>query len=351
VTKLDALRDPNPAYSAVWRLTLDWWSSWLDPAWAPHPFDGNRGPVGVHSWARLANFKSNHRKVLLADDGHGGLTGILGSANPHDASSPHSNTALKLSGAVLEPLIASELAIARFSGWTGSLVRGGSAALPMARAGTRSRDPPPSIVEVGESRVVAARVITEGAIRDAILWRLESAARGDRVDIAMFHLANRDIVEALLDASGRGISVRLILDPNKDAFGREKSGVPNRQTAGELVSRSEGAIKVRWYRTHGEQFHTKLLVIRGTDRLWLTAGSADLTRRDIGDYNLEANVEIEASLQTGLASQVVEYFETLWANRAPLGIEYTADFETYADPSPLRYWQYRFMEATGIGTF
>jgi hypothetical protein len=351
VTNLEALRDSNPAYTALWRLGLSWWDDWLDPEWLPHPFDAQGGRVGLHAWARLANFKANHRKVLLADDGQGGLTGILGSANPHDASSSHSNVALRLSGAVLEPLVASELAIAGFSGWKGRIVRAGSVAVPVTRAGTTSNAVLESITDLDAGRVVAARVLTEGAIGEAIVDRLASTSRGDAVDVAMFYLADRRSVEALLAASGRGVAVRLILDPNKDAFGRTKSGVPNRQAAAELVSRSGGAIKVRWYRTHGEQFHTKLLAIRSADRLWLTAGSANLTRRNIRDYNLEANAAVEAALDSELATQVREYFETLWTNRAALGIEYTADFDVYADPSQLRYWQYRFMEATGLGTF
>ncbi len=52
--------------------------------------------------------------------------------------------------------------------------------------------------------------------------------------------------------------MRVLLDPNKDAFGFEKSGLPNRQVASELIAASDGAIKLRWYRTHGEQFHAKL---------------------------------------------------------------------------------------------
>jgi phosphatidylserine/phosphatidylglycerophosphate/cardiolipin synthase-like enzyme len=350
-TDLERLRDSNPSYSALWRLAL-WWTQWLDPRWLPHPFDDAGPAVGLQSWARLANFKANHRKVLLADDGRGGLTGIVSSANPHDASSAHSNVALRLSGAVLEPLLRSELAVARFSGAAGTIVRGGSDAPPAPiRAVDPSNPAPPSIAGLGTGRVIAARVLTEGAIRDALVERIAATVRGEAIELAMFYLSERAVVEALLAASERGVTVRLILDPNKDAFGRTKSGIPNRQVAGELVSRSGGDIKVRWYRTHGEQFHAKLVLVRGADRVWLTAGSANLTRRNIRDYNLEANVALEAGANTDLATQVTEYFETLWSNRAPLGIEYTADFDVYADPSQLRYWQYRFMEASGLSTF
>jgi hypothetical protein len=167
----------------------------------------------------------------------------------------------------------------------------------------------------------------------------------------MFYLADRSVIESLLAASKRAVNVRLILDPNEDSFGHTKSGIPNQPVDSELVSASDGAIHVRWYRTHGEQFHTKLVLVYGPERLWLTLGSADLTRRDIGDYNLEANLAIEVARGSQLALQTLEYFDTLWSNRASLGIEYTADFAAYADPAQSHYWLYRFMEGTGLSAF
>jgi len=70
-------------------------------------------------------------------------------------------------------------------------------------------------------------VLTEGGIRTELLDRLDTAGRGDNIDIAMFYVSDRGVVESLLAASHRGANVRLILDPNKDAFGHTKSGIPN----------------------------------------------------------------------------------------------------------------------------
>ncbi len=117
------------------------------------------------------------------------------------------------------------------------------------------------------------------------------------------------------------------------------------------MSASEGGIHVRWYRTHGEQFHTKLVMIYGPQRLWMTLGSANLTRRNLEDYNLEANLDLEVGRASPLGTQALDYFEALWGNRAGLGIEYTADFAAYSDPAQTRYWLYRFMEDTGLSTF
>jgi hypothetical protein len=60
---------------------------------------------------------------------------------------------------------------------------------------------------------------------------------------------------------------------------------------------------------------------------------------------------VEVGRNAALALQIVEYFNTLWTNKASLGIEYTADFSAYADPSQGRYWLYRFLEATGMADF
>jgi len=194
-------------------------------------------------------------------------------------------------------------------------------------------------------------VVTEGGILTELLERIDAAQRGENIDIAVFYLSDRAVIESLLAASRRGVGVRVIMDPNKDAFGHAKTGIPNQPVASELMSASDGAIHVRWYRTHGEQFHTKLAMVYSADRFWLTVGSANFTRRNLADYNLEANLAVELPRSAPVAQQTIDYFETLWSNRASLGIEYTADFGYYADPSQLHYWLYRVMEGTGASTF
>lgn len=339
MTDLDRLRDSNYLYSGLWRLTMAWWSGdGRGDGWLPNPLNAAGDPITLRAWARLANFKANHRKVIVGDDGAEGLVAVVTSGNPHDASSAHSNVAVRLSGTALAPLLASEVTLARSFGWKGEIT------LPPAPE-MHAELPPVS------DAVAHVRILTEGGIRDALIERIEAAVNGEFIDVAMFYISDREIIEALLEASRRGVAVRLILDPNKDAFGREKSGIPNRPVASELVSASDGAVRVRWYRTHGEQFHTKLVMIYGRDRLWLSLGSANLTRRNLADYNLEANLALDVTRSSALALQVVEYFETLWENRAPLGIEYTADFGVYADPAQTHYWLYRIMESTGLSTF
>lgn len=336
ITDLDALRDSNFLYSALWRLIVKWWSG--DGTGTPfltNPVDAGPERVTFGAWARLLNFKANHRKVLIADDGRGGISGIVTSANPHDASSRHSNVALKLSGAALLPLLESELALARVSGWDDRWT-----APPLAS--------PPVPAPEDTARV---QVLTESEIRAAILRNVAATRVGDGVDIAMFYLSERAVIQALISAAKRGVAVRVILDPNKDAFGRTKNGIPNRSVATELAAASDGAIKVRWFRTHGEQFHSKLVAVRSATEFWFTLGSANLTRRNIGDFNLEANIAASVPLNAEIAGAIGAWFDMLWNNRGPPDLEYTAEFGAYADPAQSTYWLYRIMEASGLSTF
>ena len=350
-TNVDRLRDSNPAYSSLWRLGLRWW-------------DVPSGPFGVAT--RRLNFKSNDRKLVVADDGRGGITAVVGSANPEDSQSAWSNVAARVGGGALPALLESELAVARFSGWRGSgagftappgagrdcsgpeapAAAGGPRGPSAPGSGSAPEDPRP-----GGEGAVRVQVLTEGATRAQLLAHLDATEAGEAIDVAVFQLADRGVVESLLAAARRGADVRLILDPNEGASTGGTTGLPNQPVASELVSRSDGAIRVRWYRTHGERFHGALVVTHGPQRVWVTLGSAQLTRRSLDDYNLEANVAIELARGAPLAQQVLEYFDTLWANRAALGIEYTADFAVYANAAQSDYWLYRALEGSGLAPF
>ncbi len=333
VTNLEPLRDSNAVYSGLYRLFVGWWAKdGAGQGWLPNPLDEGTEPVTLRAWLNLLNFKANHRKIIAADDGAGGLVGIVSSANPHDASSAHSNVALEIHGPLVADLLESEIAVAKFSGW-------------------QQTWRPPSLYSSNPGGPLTAQLLTEGAIRHAVIEAINSTVQGDAVDIAMFYLSERSVVETLIAAAQRGIAIRLILDPNKDSFGRTRDGVPNRPVATEMARQSNGMIQVRWYRTHGEQFHTKLVLVKRANRTWLMLGSANLTRRNIGDYNLEADVAITSGRDAAIAIDVEHYFDTLWENDPLTLREYTSDFPTYEDQSFGRYWRYRLMEATGLSTF
>jgi phosphatidylserine/phosphatidylglycerophosphate/cardiolipin synthase-like enzyme len=333
LTDLERLRDSNPAYSALWRMFLQWWGNASEGGSAPNPFANDGSRITWRSWFHLLNFKANHRKLIVADRADGALVALATSANPHDASSAHSNVAVRFEGELAQTVMESEMAIARFSGWRGHIYA----------------PSPPAAAASPEAAQLA--FVTENAVERHLLAAIDDARNGDAIRLAVFYVSDRDVVAALLNAAARGVRVNVILDPNRDAFGRQKDGVPNRPVANELVRQSGERIAVRWYRTHGEQFHTKLALVTNGDRLIASLGSSNLTRRNLGNYNLEANVAIEAALNSPLALEMTGYFDRLWNNDGEVGVEYTAPFGAFRDEDRGRYWRYRLMEATGLSTF
>lgn len=94
----------------------------------------------------------------------------------------------------------------------------------------------------------------------------------------MFYLSERQIVKSLFAAHERGVKLRVLLDANKDAFGLEKNGVPNRPVAAEL---HQAGIPLRWCNTQGEQCHSKMLIKRNAQQQEMILGSANFTARNL----------------------------------------------------------------------
>lgn len=348
-TRLSRLRDSNAAYSAGWRM-LGSWLGTGGPGWLPHPLSSTGQKVTARSYFKLLNFKANHRKLIVTE-----RECLVSSANPHDASSFHSNIAFVGSGPICGDILEAERAVARFSGaamedwptYLGGVSEGRRTPEP-ASVPEGSGDPGHTLQ--GEAGTVSGTVqlVTEGKILEALLADLGAAQAGDRIDLAMFYLSERRVLRELLDADARGASIRLVLDPNKDAFGREKGGIPNRQVAKELIDKSAGRISVRWYDTHGEQFHTKLVLVGRSDSVTILGGSANLTRRNIGDFNLEADLRFVVPVDAPLAAATTEYFDRIFQNR---GGAFTVPFEAYQDDSWIKTVRYRLEEATGFCSY
>lgn len=192
------------------------------------------------------------------------------------------------------------------------------------------------------------RLLTESKIRDRVREAVQRAGAGDRIDVAVFYLSHRGLIEDLAAAAGRGAQVRLLLDANKDAFGRQKNGVPNRQAAMELVRRGSGNIAVRWALTHGEQFHSKMIQVTTGETAVLIGGSCNFTRRNFDDLNLEANLMVTGPASGAVFTEAEAWFQRLWQNE---GAEFSGELSLYADDSLPKVLLYRLMEATGLSTF
>jgi len=329
VTNLSKLRDSNRFYSPVWRLFFQWLGNSDKGGFFPHPFSADEKGVSLRSYLSLLNFKANHRKIILTD-ADSTFSAIVASANPHDASADHSNTAFAIKGKVCKELYDCESAVARISG------------------GTLGRLPSLSFVADSITSGCNVRFFTEGAIRDALVRRVSSTDSNDTISVAVFYLSDRKVISSLKNAVRRGVTTGIILDPNTNAFGYKKNGIPNLPVAAELV---EEGCDVSFYNSIYEQFHTKMICIRyASDSIWAMTGSANYTRRNIGDLNLELDCAVSGKRSAAPARQILAYCDRLF-KQTDTAVTLTTPFSPDKKSGFFSRCKYRFFEASGFSSF
>ncbi len=342
-TDLDRLPDSNPGYSFLYRSLADR-SSALSRFTLPNVLAPGKERMGLDSYARLLNFKANHRKVVLSE-----REAVVSSANPHDASAPNANFGFRVDGAVLADLLASERAVYEFSAPGGTFF---TALLPEDGAGAGAAPEGATVPEAatapgignGKGHPAEVSLRTEGGIKEAALELLAQAHPGDLLVMGMFYLAEQELLAALKETANRGVAVQVILDKNKDAFGRSKTGLPNLPVAFELA---EAKVEVRWAATHGEQYHPKFLGLIAENQIQILAGSGNFTRRNISNFNLETSLLVRSE-SSELQREFLDYWQRQWSNQGAL---FTEPLRAYKKPKPWDSALYRFQEKTGLGTF
>jgi hypothetical protein len=292
--RLERLRDSNPIYSALWRIGFAWWSD---------PFEEAANPQGIAAQTRQLNAKADQRQMLVADDGAGGWVSLTGA--------PESPTALLVRGALAQDIMAAELSLASWSD---------EDRLPAV--------PPAHGRGLG---TIDARFLTEGAISAALLETLSALEAGDAIFLATHQLSDRGVIAALLRAASRGAQVRVLLDPLPN---------PNLGSAGEL---SRNRVAVRWAIDRPGAPRSSLLLVRHGKDASIYFGSANFTRRNLADLNLECAMELRAPAGGVLPATFNEYFAARWTA--------AAEYPRYADESAATYWGFRLAEATGLSRF
>ncbi len=321
ITDLDKLRDSMPLYSGFYRVIFQWFDT-EGGGWVPNAMSSEAPELSLTSYLKLLNIKANHRKVIITDK-----EAIVSSANPHNASGFHGNMAFKVSGAIINDLLEAEEAVSKYSGGPDF----------------------PRIDAAEETGPYQAQYLTEKRIQDALLKDVAKAKDGDVIRLGMFYIAQPQVIDALEKAAKRGVDVRMILDPNENAFGTQKTGLPNRPVVNEILENSDNKIEVRWYNVVVGQYHTKTLMIQTAQETYIYGGSANYTERTLDNYNLESDIRIIAPNDSELTGNVNDYFDMLWDNEDAL---YTLDVEAYQDD--FTFWQrgiYGFQKLFKLTTY
>ena len=319
VTDLNKMRDSNALVSGIYRAYLQWFGT-SGGGWIKNFFDKDADKVNVRSILKLANFKGNHRKVLISEK-----EALLASANPHDPSSHHSNVAMVFRGKSMEDLIRSESIFF---------------------------DKLPDVIENYKAEEVTSpyklKVITEGKIYDEISKNIKETKKGDEINLGIFYISEFRILRELGEAAKRGVDVKIIADLNKDAFGLEKNGSPNRPALSELKE-DYPDINIRWYQTSGEQFHTKFIYFDFKDKDPLAIlGSANYTRRNLDNFNLETNLAVEMKKDSPMAGEMKDYYARIWNNEDG---DYTLPIEDFYESRFIMRILWKIQEKTGLCTW
>ena len=319
VTDLNKMRDSNALVSGIYRAYLQWFGT-SDGGWIKNFFDKDADKVNVRSILKLANFKGNHRKVLISEK-----EALVASANPHDPSAHHSNVAMVFRGKSMEDLIKSESIFF---------------------------DKLPNVIEKFNAEEVTSpyklKVITEGKIYDEFSKNIKESKKGDEINLGIFYISEFRILRELGEAAKRGVDVKIIADLNKDAFGLEKNGSPNRPALSELKE-DYPDINIRWYQTSGEQFHTKFIYFDFKDRDPLAIlGSANFTRRNLDNFNLETNLAIEMKKDSPMAGEMKNYYARIWNNEDG---DYTLPIEDFYESRFIMRILWKIQEKTGLCTW
>jgi hypothetical protein len=314
----------------------------------PKQMDGQSVDLEVALGASI--LKANHRKIIVADiDGTNQLQALVPSANPHNASDDATNSALLVKGdlakyiygvlradaahslnmQVERPLNVGPDKFALLSEQSKKTY-----GLKDSKRYLTEALPPVIFADLNhgdsKSNSPKAKFLTEGKIKKEVIRLLDEAKPTDDIRIQMFYLSQPEVVQAIVKAAnqaGRSSPVRLLLDPNKDAFNSIKDGTPNRQVAHYLLQSIEaGKVEVRWYATHGEQNHAKIMSITGQDKFEIISGSCNWTGKNMNDVNMEANLLI-----SGAETQVEQFnqiFDRLWGN-VEKDVLYSFPYEAY----------------------
>ncbi|MCP3026342.1 phospholipase D family protein [Halobacillus sp. A5] len=317
LTDLNRLRDSNPVYSSIWRVMFSWMGTG-GTGWIDNPFAKEAPDVTLRSYLKLLNVKANHRKVLITED-----AAMVSTANPHDESGFHENVAFKMTGPIIKDLLEAEEAVVNFSG--------------------EADYPDYEDRDFGEeSGNLEVQYITEQKIKNAVVEELKKAEEGDQVWLGMYYLADRHIIDQLDKAADRGAVVNIIMDPNKQSFGHEKSGLPNLPVAAEMNQMGNENLNLRWYEVNMEQFHPKLLYIDRKEENVIVGGSGNYTRRNLANLNLEADVRIKGDPDEEIFTEVDDFFTRIWENEDG---NYTVEYEEYQDElTTFRYITYHLQK-------
>lgn len=322
---LAKLRDPMLVYSVPWRLFIRPFGNPKNVGKTKNPIYEETDPVTIRSILRALNAKADHRKLIMNEK-----TAMLTSANPHAEGSKHSNVAFKFSSPIIKDIYNAEKPVAKITKKDGSLKQ----SLPYQKFD----------IEPSNNNKIKLQYFTEGQTGIDITKELKNTQPGDRVFIAQFFLADRQVINDIRKAARRGVKFEILLN-------NSTAGLPNKASAGELMkyARKHGYdITIKFYNKGEEMYHVKMMSIFKKDYMITYGGSTNFTRRNMRNFNLENELKIISTYDQKVSQQISDYYDRLWTNRDG---DFTLPYDSEKNEKVTNDLLFRFLEMNGIGAF
>ena len=374
------LKDTFPWYSPFWRTFIKPMGNPQNKGWITN-FYGDMWPkLTIRNLLRALNVKADHKKVFLNEK-----EVVVSSANIHDPSYFHENIAIYTDGPIVKDVLHNLQLVAKFSDSEINVDSSDRRMENIMNSGSNDKtetdektlnsenqkennvkqinneeneqnvkektsiNSEKNSITDTEGHTYKIQYLTEGAIGKHLDEDIDSLKAGDELLMGMYFLADKGVIDRLIKAANRGVKIRIIFDRSRDAFGMSTNGLPNKPVSKKLKKKTKGKIEIKWYFTNNEQYHTKITLMKKTDgNVIINAGSANLIKKNIRGYIMDANFRIFTTQNSKISKDIYEYFDRLWENKDGL---FTLNFDDEPTTGGFSDFMYKILDATQLGSF
>ena len=374
------LKDTFPWYSPFWRTFIKPMGNPQNKGWITN-FYGDMWPkLTIRNLLRALNVKADHKKVFLNEK-----EVVVSSANIHDPSYFHENIAIYTDGPIVKDVLHNLQLVAKFSDSEINVDGSDRRMENIMNSGSNDKtetdektlnsenqkennvkqinneeneqnvkektsiNSEKNSITDTEGHTYKIQYLTEGAIGKHLDEDIDSLKAGDELLMGMYFLADKGVIDRLIKAANRGVKIRIIFDRSRDAFGMSTNGLPNKPVSKKLKKKTKGKIEIKWYFTNNEQYHTKITLMKKTDgNVIINAGSANLIKKNIRGYIMDANFRILTTQNSKISKDIYEYFDRLWENKDGL---FTLNFDDEPTTGGFSNFMYKILDATQLGSF
>ena len=374
------LKDTFPWYSPFWRTFIKPMGNPQNKGWITN-FYGDMWPkLTIRNLLRALNVKADHKKVFLNEK-----EVVVSSANIHDPSYFHENIAIYTDGPIVKDVLHNLQLVAKFSDSEINVDGSDRRMENIMNSGSNDKtetdektlnsenqkennvkqinneeneqnvkektsiNSEKNSITDTEGHTYKIQYLTEGAIGKHLDEDIDSLKAGDELLMGMYFLADKGVIDRLIKAANRGVKIRIIFDRSRDDFGMSTNGLPNKPVSKKLKKKTKGKIEIKWYFTNNEQYHTKITLMKKTDgNVIINAGSANLIKKNIRGYIMDANFRILTTQNSKISKDIYEYFDRLWETKDGL---FTINFDDEPTTSGFSDFMYKILDATQLGSF